>query len=147
MARIEVEVVIKRPVEAVFAYINDATHATKWNSDVIEAHASEVPMRMGSTLTVVRKQLGRRVKATYEVKEFEPNKRIASRTERPVPNELTFTFEQVNGGTRMRFAAESDLGGLWKLTWPILRGTYTRQMRGNLDALKAILEAQVAAAD
>jgi uncharacterized protein YndB with AHSA1/START domain len=141
LTRIEADVVINRPVEAVFAYTNDCTHLTEWNSDVIEAHASETPLRIGSTLTVVRKLLGRRVDATYEVKEFQLNKGFASQTESPVPSALTFTFEQVDGGTRMRMAGDAELRGFWKLTWPVFEGTYRKQMQRNLNTLKSILEA------
>lgn len=138
---IEADVVINRPVETVFAYTNDSSHLKEWNSDVIEAHASETPLRVGSTLTVVRKLLGRRVDATYEVNQFQLNKSFASRTEAPVPSALTFTFEQVPGGTRLRMAGDAELRGLWKLTWPMLQGTYRKQMQRNLNTLKAILEA------
>lgn len=141
MTHIEADVVINRPVEAVFAYTNDCRHLTEWNSDVIEARASDTPLRVGSTLTVARKLLGRRVDATYQVDQFELNKMFASRTESPVPSGLTFTFEQDSGGTRMRLAADAELRGLWKLTWPMLQGTYRKQMQRNLNTLKTILEA------
>jgi uncharacterized protein YndB with AHSA1/START domain len=143
MTHIEADVVINRPVETVFAYTSDCSHLTEWNSDVVEAHASDTPLRIGSTLSVVRTLMGRRVHAMYEVTDLELNKGFASRTESPIPGGLTFIFEPVTGGTRMRLAGEAELRGLWKLTWPILQGTYRKQMQRNLNTLKAILESPI----
>ncbi len=74
MIKAETSLVINRPVEKVFAFVNDSENAPQWRSSVLESRqTSEGPTCVGTTLTEVIRFLGRRIESTFEVTEYEPN--------------------------------------------------------------------------
>jgi len=143
MTRAEVDVVIERPLEQVFAFISDPSRWPEWTSGLLEGHASETPIRKGTQLTAVMKFLGRRIDTRIEITEYELNKRVASRTTSPVYMEHSYTFETTKGGTRVHFLAEGESSGLFKLAEPVISRMYQRQSEGDFQTAKEILEAHV----
>lgn len=147
MERIECEIVINRPPEAIFAYFSDAKNWPEWNSLILEARAEETPLRKGSRVRTVSKLLGRRMEARSEITEHEPSSKLSTRaTAMGLMFEDTWTFEPEAGGTHLRYAAEAESHGLFKLADPIVARIVKKQWDSNLEALKEILEAQVPAA-
>ncbi len=137
MERIEAESVIKRPAEAIFAYLTDSKNWPEWNSLVLETSAEETPLRKGSRVKAVGRLLGRRIETTSEITEHEPF---------TLTLEDTYTFEPAAGGTRVRYKADAETHGLFKLADPILARIVKKQTDSNFGALKEILEAEVPAA-
>jgi uncharacterized protein YndB with AHSA1/START domain len=148
MATMEISVVINRPVAEVCAYLNDVGNWADWRSDVLEAEQmSEGPVGVGTTLRLVMQWMGRRDETTLEVTEYEPNRKLKYwGTSGAGSAEHTYTFEPVEGGTRLTFVAEAEIGGsvkrLYGLAEPILMRMAKRHMEGSFANLKDILEAQ-----
>ena len=148
MARYEASVVINRPVEEVCAYLNDVRNWAEWRSDVLEAEqTSEAPLGVGTTFRLVMQWMGQRSEATLEVTEYEPNRKLKYwGASGPGSAEHTYTFEPVEGGTRLTFVAEAEIGGfvkrLYGLAEPVLMRMAKRHMDGSFANLKDILEAQ-----
>ena len=62
-------------------------------------------------------------------------------TSGPIRAEGEYTFEPVEGGTKVTLAFEAELGGFFKLAKPIFARAIKRQGEGNLAGLKDLLEA------
>jgi uncharacterized membrane protein len=143
MARIETSVVINRPIDEVFAYINDVRNWPQWNSTLPEAEqTSEGPVAVGSTFRGVSQFLGQRMEWTSEVTEYEPNRKLKQKiTSGPMWMEQSLTFEPVEGGTRFTMLGEGEFGGLFKLAQPVVNRRMKKESEANLAKLKDILEA------
>ncbi|MGB3716146.1 MAG: SRPBCC family protein [Candidatus Promineifilaceae bacterium] len=113
MVKVEVSVVINRPVGEIFDYIADPENSPKWQSGVLEAEqTSKGPGGVGTTDREVRKFLGRQIDQTFEVTEYEPNRMIKQRTTSgSMTLETRYAFESVEGGTRLTMWAPSCSSG------------------------------------
>ncbi len=145
MVKFEVAVEINRPIDEVFAYLDDPTKTPEWNSIVEEARPSETPVRRGTTISSRARFLGRKIESTFEVVEHVPNKKVVQRAEKPFPFTLTNVFEAAGEGTRVTGAFEGEPGGFFKLGEPILARIAKKQMQAQLDTAKELLEARTPA--
>jgi uncharacterized protein YndB with AHSA1/START domain len=142
MARMEASVVIKRPLEEVFAYVTDVGSWVKWHTGLVEAEqTSEGPVGVGTTCRGVSEFLGRRDEWTSEVTAFEPNEKVEQQMVwGPMKIAQTLTFEPVDDGTRFTLAGEGETGGIFKMAEPIVNRMMKKQGEANLANLKRILE-------
>src|SRR5688572_4937850 len=77
MLNVEDSIIIKRPVEEVFAFVADQTNGPRWQSGLLEVQRiSEGSVGLGTKHTAVRKFMGRRLEATNEYVVYEPNKEV-----------------------------------------------------------------------
>ncbi len=145
MAKVETSVVINRPVEEVACFLFDSTNSPQWQSGVVEmSQTSEGPPGVGTKINEVRRFLGREMKTTTEVIEYEANKKLAFKsTSGPIPIQGSYNLEPVDGGTRVTFILEADVGGFFKLAEPIVIRIAKRQFETDYNNLKDLLEAQV----
>jgi uncharacterized protein YndB with AHSA1/START domain len=130
-------------VTEVFNYMADPTKWPEWNSIVEESRPSETPLRVGTKIHQRAKFLGRKIESTFEVLEYEPNKRLVNQTSDPFLTKITSTFEPEGGGTRVGAVIEGEPGGFFKLGEPILARIAKKQFQAQLDTVKELLEAQV----
>jgi|SRR5579859_5235561 len=142
MVKFEISVHIKRPVAEVFEYLNDPAKMPEWNSTLEEATPSETPVKVGTRIRLRARMLGRKIEGTTEVVEYEPNKRVVHRLDRPFPVKSITTFQAENGGTRLVGASEGQPGGFFKLGEPILARIVKKQLQAQFETAKEILEAQ-----
>jgi len=134
-------VVIGRSPEEVFAYVADGTTATSWRPAVLDVEhvaGSGVGARFRQG---VKGPGGRRVAADYEVTAYEPPRRIAFKAiAGPVRPTGEYRFEQSDGGTRVTFSLDAQLGFLKGLA---MSGAVQRSMDAEVAALgglKKVLE-------
>ena len=74
--KVEQSVIIKKPVEEVFAYSQDIENAAKWQNGVDSVVMAEGPDNtVGSRYTEVRQFLGREMRTTLEITEFSENEK------------------------------------------------------------------------
>jgi uncharacterized protein YndB with AHSA1/START domain len=75
MIKIEHSMLINRPIEEVFAFATDIDKLPQWNTLIVEAKkTTDGPMDVGTKIEIVNRLLGRQMKNTYEVTQFEQNK-------------------------------------------------------------------------
>ncbi len=143
MARAEISTMIKRPVEDVFAVISNVENSPKWSSGAIEAkQTSPGPIGVGTTARYVGTFLGRRIESESEITEFEANRKYSWQSKSgPFPIQASTTFEPAEGGTRVSTTIEAEPGGFFKLAEPLIVSIAKRQFQGDLDNLKALMEA------
>ena len=148
MTRYEHSVVIRRPVEDVWAYVIDPANDPVWQGPVIDVRADAGPdLKVGSRIEEDVQYLGRRFRIVWEVTEHQPPHYSAVRlAEGPVPMWGTYRFEPVEGGTRFTMEGEADAHGLFKLAEPLFARMARREWASYCDVLKDLLEADVSTA-
>jgi len=140
--RVETSTQIDRPVEDVFAYVDDLSRMSEWIDILAESTASESPTRVGTRVDNRIHLLGRNFQNTLEVVEREPNQRMVLRTEAPFAVQATFLLEAAAGGTEFSVVLEAQPGAsaFFKLGEPILTGVGRQRFKGHLRRLKRRLE-------
>jgi uncharacterized protein YndB with AHSA1/START domain len=139
---VTVKTFIGRPVEQVSAYAADPTNAPTWyvNIESVEWR-TDPPVQVGSEMDFVARFLGRRMAYTYRVTDLVPGERLVMSTERgPFPMETTYTWEAVDGGTRMTLRNTGLPSGFARLGAAVIEKAMRRTTTKDLARLKAILE-------
>jgi hypothetical protein len=143
MDAIELSIVIKRPIEEVFAFLANLENDVKWHSAFVEVRkTSGDSPGVGARFLVFEEVLGRRTPGTeYEVAEYEPN-RIAAWKTVSGPLQLQFwrSFERAESGTRYAVRYEGGARGFLKLAWPLIIRMVKRQQGGDMRKLKELME-------
>lgn len=144
MPVVEESVLIARPPEEVFDYLNTVQNLPVWDSSILEAEQVDSgPVRVGTRWRGVSKILGRRFEWTTEVTELQPPTRTVSRAvEGKLLFTVTNTLQPENAGTLYTYRVEADsgLGGVFgRLTDPIVEKAQRRTVRANLDTLAELL--------
>jgi len=144
MVKIEMDVVINRPVKEVFAFVSNVENDPKWSLGTLEnKFTSKGPIGKGSTFKEVTMFLGRKIESIGEYVEYVPNKKIVCRVASgPMPAEGKFYFEATNGGTKITMTMEIEIGKFFKLAEPLLVRMFKRQLEAEHANLKDLLESQ-----
>src|SRR6266571_4347643 len=98
MVRVETSTQINRPVEEVFAYIDDPAKMPEWIDILAQSVPSESPTQVGTRIANRVNLLGRSFRNTLEVVEHVPNKKVVSKADKPFPITLTYLLTPANGG-------------------------------------------------
>jgi uncharacterized protein YndB with AHSA1/START domain len=144
MAQFKTSLVIRRPVEDVFAFVSNYQNSARWVTGAMEhTKVSTGPIGVGTVIRTTGWAMGLRIEATRIVTAYEPYSRYAFKSEyRQVPLTTTFLFEPIQGGTRLTVVVEGEPTGLFKAATPFILGTIRQQFEGDLRRLKALLEKQ-----
>jgi uncharacterized membrane protein len=134
-------VIIRRPVDDVFAFVADGEKCPQWRSGVLDIQRVSGEGVGTRYAQGVKGPMGRRIAADYTITVFEPNRRIEFQTVTgPARPHGRYDFEPADGGTRLAFSLDAELTGLRKL---ILGGPVQKTMDAEvrtLDNLKRVLE-------
>lgn len=143
---IEESVVVARPVEDVFSFVEDLEREPLWHSRTVEAHfLDEGPNRVGRRCREVVTFPGRRMEFLLEISRYEPPHRIEVRVvEGPYPGEQLFRCESEGDGCRLTNVFPSPAAGglLGGVTAPLITWLAAREARSDLQTLRDILEAE-----
>ena len=91
MIKLEHSIVINRPVEEVYDFVTDVEKASQWRSGVVESKKISDEPAVGATASEVMQFLGRRMETTYEITEYEPNRKFGFKViSGPVPMDALF---------------------------------------------------------
>lgn len=142
MIRLEKDVLIERSVNYVFSFVFNFENESRWADEVVRTEkTSEGPIDVGSTFADHVEFMGKTMKTSYEILAFEPDSTITIKTSSgPVPFTATYSFEDIDGATRLSIAADVEPSGFFRLTSPLIRRLLGRQWDRNFANLKALLE-------
>lgn len=146
MLSMQESIVIDRPRKQVWDYTTDPASRTLWMTNVLE-YESERDGRpeRGDRARVVSKLAGRRIESADQITESIPGETYAFESvDGPFDYAFTFRFEDADdGGTRLTIHGESPgFGGMFgKLSDPLVVRMFSRDVRGNLENLKTLIEA------
>lgn len=122
------EIEIARPRADVAAYAADPDNAMRWYRNIRSVEwRSPPPLHVGSRIAFVARFLGRTISYTYEVKEWEPDRRFVMATsEGPFVMETTYTWADAAGGTRMTLRNRGEPSGFGKVAAPFMKAAMRR---------------------
>ncbi|MCI0607473.1 MAG: SRPBCC family protein [Anaerolineae bacterium] len=144
MARIEIDLIINRPIEEVFAFVSNAENLPRWRTTALEVRKSFTgPLAVGSIFKGRFTFLGRRFEGNLEIIVYEPNRRYATRmVEGPFPLETHYILDATKIGTWFTFIVEGRPGGFFRLAEPLVVSLAKRFFESDLYNLKEMLEAE-----
>jgi uncharacterized protein YndB with AHSA1/START domain len=133
---------INAPVEKVFAFSTDFRNNSKWQDGVIETtQTPDGPTQVGTKVKDVRTFLGQKMDSTFEVTEFEPNKKVAFKsTSGPIQFMFMQSFESTGSGTKVSVHVEMEAKGFFKLAEGALGSNVKKTFEEQSAKLKSILE-------
>jgi carbon monoxide dehydrogenase subunit G len=143
--RVEREIEIAAPPEAVYEVLLDAQQLKRW----VTIHrgledAPEGDLRKGSTLTQCLKLAGREFRVRWTVVENERAKRVVWNGKGPVRSKAKVIYELSGDGdgTRFSYANEYDLPGgpLGKMAGSMVRRVTAGELDASLAKLKELVE-------
>ena len=136
------ETVIDRPPAQVAGYAADPGTAPEWYANINSVEwVTEPPLRVGSRMNFEAVFLGRTLRYTYEIVEYEPGTRLVMRTAQgPFPMETTYTWEPAGSGTRMTLRNRGEPAGFSRMAAPMMAAAMRRANRADLARIKALLE-------
>lgn len=142
MAHITGEVTIDAPVEEVFDMVADERNEPRYNPRIVRAEkVGTGPVGPGSRFRAAPKGLGARGEMTLEVVEYHRPHRLLNHIESSSMHvDGTVTFDEVDGGTRLRWDWDMALVGPMRLLSPVLAVIGPSWERRNWVGLKRYLE-------
>jgi hypothetical protein len=148
MARIEGEIVIGRPVDAVFDYVADQSNEPQYNPQMVRAEKiSPGPVGKGTRFRSAVASRGRTAEMLIECTGYDRPALFATTTTMEQADiSYTLRFEPAAEGTRMRWSGQVRPKGVLRLLGPVITWMGRRQEQRIWRSLKNHLEAASAAA-
>ena len=85
--------------------------------------------------------MGHRIKSTFEVTEYEPNKKYGFKSlSGPLQSFTSFTFDIAKGYTQVKLSMQANIINMIEFSENVLEKKMKRQLKENLAMLKNILE-------
>jgi uncharacterized membrane protein len=141
MIELEHTLILPRPVEEVFSFLNNFEHDPSWQAGIIEAkQVPEGAARLGTIVKQVRRFMGRRLDYTGEVVDHEEPKKIwVKSVSGPYPFEGGYRLEPTDGGTRLTLLLKVTPTGIIRFTQSMVARELRQQMEADSNRLKALL--------
>ena len=150
--KFNVDVVIEKPIEEVFTFVAKGENGSLWNSAVREVKKiSEGPVDVGAKYTMTRQLPNGFVENTYEVVEYEENRKLSIKIiSGPTPFLYRYSFKSVGNATKLSLEAEMEKEGLVEVLGTkariapefVLSGFVKRGVEENFHTLKNLLESR-----
>lgn len=143
MIHIEESIIIRRPIEEVFAFVSETGNLPLWQSDLLEArHTPDGPVQLGTKLFLVRAFMGHKLESTADVVEYEPPTRYAYNTTSGPAVTGVNICQATTEGTIFTTVFDMQAGGLFSLADPLVARRIQRSVEGGLANLKDLLESR-----
>ncbi|MDE0138652.1 MAG: SRPBCC family protein [bacterium] len=141
--RVTRKVFINRDPDIVFDYLASPTNEPLWRTSILRAVPDESGVSaIGATGRSLIRFMGRDVDVRWEVVEFEPQARLCREYTSGVRGGRDrYMLQRFGmGATVVELEVEVDAAGLMGLLTPSRRTSMERELRTDLQRLKAILE-------
>ncbi|HEU4916869.1 MAG TPA: SRPBCC family protein [Acidimicrobiia bacterium] len=136
---------IARPAGEVFGFVADSSNNPLWQKGQTSCiWTSPPPIGVGSTYDQEARFLGRTVRNTFEVVEFDPGHSITIRSiAGTFPITVRRTVEEL-GPTSSRVTAEirGEPGSVFRVAGPLLRRMAQRSVDADYDRLQRLLDSK-----
>ncbi|HEV8634873.1 MAG TPA: SRPBCC family protein [Chloroflexota bacterium] len=143
MPLVERSTTVAVPPERAFRFVADARNALRWMHNFTRFEPERPGVYgLGARVNATGTVLGFPIATTLEIVEFDPPKRLVSRTSGRLKSHSLWEFAPVDGGTRVTFTGEYDVpGGLLRMIgWPLVQRELETNAEISLRNLKAALE-------
>src|SRR5437879_6616481 len=146
MIKVEKSIVIDRSQEDVCEYVSDDTNAPRWQRGLLEVRrATEGPIGVGTRHTLVRMFMGRRMGASNEFTQYEPNRLVSFKvTSGSVAAQGWYVVEPA-GSDRARLTSRIEMrpSGLIRLAQALMAASLGREGEAHLRCLTGWLASKV----
>jgi hypothetical protein len=135
---------IYRPIKRVFDFICTPENDFQWQYGTLaSASISEGAAKIGSAFRSVGHLLGQRTQSTYEVTEYELNRKYGFKSlTGPLQSITMYTFNLARGCTQVELSLQANAASLLDVNENVLAKKMKKQIKENLAMLKNILEAE-----
>lgn len=144
MKEIKAEVLIKRPLDEVWALLTEVEKTPLWQQNLSEAHhVRGTRGEVGCQTEYLATFLGTKFRFITEVMELvRPRHLVVKSMNAPFPLEWHWNLDPVAEGTRLTMLLKGDPGHYFKFTQSLVLGVAHRSCQHSLDTLRDILEVQ-----
>lgn len=134
--------VIRRPVNEVWAVVQDVAKTPVWTPGLSEARiVSDGPLEPGSALLYKGTFLGRAYESSAVCTALIENKQFATKsTSGPFHIEIDTTLEPVDGGTQVTSHYQGESRGFFKVAEPLVVRLTRKHFETAADNLRALVE-------
>ena len=143
--RVENSATIDQSIDLVFEYVSTPENDPTWvPASLRHKMLSPPPMRVGSITEEDVRFLGRRIRYTWEITQYEPPSTFALRSiSGPIPATICVLMESLGGArTKVIVVGEVHLRGVYKLMELVMRWMAHPQFGTQLRTLKNLLESE-----
>ena len=144
MININSSTLIYRPIKRVFEFISTPENDFQWQYGTLaSAQVTEGMAKVGTAFRSVGHLLGHRSQSTYEVTEYEPNRKYGFKSlTGPLNSFTSYTFNIAKGCTQVDMSLQANAVNLMDLNENVLEKKMKKQIKENLAILKNILESE-----
>lgn len=140
MVKIERTLTIDCPVTDVFAYLSDVAHRPRYVSSQREAHQTSTgPVAVGTTFVATSSKFPHRG-TTFEITEYEPDRRLAWKSLSGTPITTSWGFQPSGANTRISFSRLIERHGLLRLPESLVEELANESVSRELAALNRQLD-------
>src|SRR5918996_2371197 len=138
MINLNMSTMIYRPVRQVFDFISAPENDFQWQyGTLVSARVSEGVNDIGSFFRSTGHLMGRRIESTFEVTEYEPNKKYGFKSlSGPLHSQTSYTFEIANRSTKITISIQANVVDFFQVDERILEKRMKKQLKENLATLK-----------
>lgn len=144
MININSSTLIYRPIKRVFDFISTPENDFQWQYGTLASTSiTEGTTTVGNFFRSVGHLMGHRAQSTFEVTEYEPNKKYGFKSlSGPLQSFTTYTFNLAKGCTQVELSMQANAINLLDLNENVIEKKMKKQFKENLAMLKNILEAE-----
>ena len=144
MINLNMSTLICLPVDQVFDFVSTPENDFQWQYGILAtAKLSEGVGKLGTLFRSVGHLAGRRVEGTFEVTEYEPNRKYGFKSlSGPLHSQTSYTFEIANGNTKINISTQANMVNSFQMDEGTLEKKMKKQLKENLEILKELLEAK-----
>lgn len=144
MINLEMSTMINRPVGQVFDFMSTPENDFQWQyGTLVSARISEGASQRGTSFRSIGHLMGRRIQSTFEVTEYEPNRKYSFKSlSGPLESRTSYTFEIDKGVTQINISTQVNAINFFQVNQGVLEKGMKKQLKENLAMLKDLLEAQ-----
>jgi uncharacterized protein YndB with AHSA1/START domain len=134
---IELEHVIRHPVELVFFVMCDIERRPEWVTPAIErTRLTTGDIGVGSRYKATDKYPGREAEFVHEITAYEANRRLGESWDGPMAGHMDTRFVEANGWTRLIVTVKAEPAGVLKLAAPLLKVWLVRVLKKDFARLE-----------
>lgn len=142
MINLEMSTMINRPVGQVFDFMSTPENDFQWQyGTLVSARISEGASQRGTSFRSIGHLMGRRIQSTFEVTEYEPNRKYSFKSlSGPLESRTSYTFETDKGVTQINISTQVNAINFFQVNQGVLEKGMKKQLKENLAMLKDLLE-------
>ena len=148
MAEVSESIWIDRPVEDVFAYLDDPHNHSSITPSITNIRNVQPLDNGGKRLEHTYEMAGVGIDGELVEQVHEEDERMIFEMRGQLTGEIEFVFEERDGGAELTYSAAYDIPGqvLSKVATPLIERYNERELRTTLENLKTALESEKQAA-